>query len=93
MQEDILAVREVVIKNLSYENRSLRDRISTLEMRVIQIERTINKNSQNSRKNNMEIVGIPKEILHAKLEETVINLFNHLPEPVACTLEDIETVH
>ena len=40
----------------------------------------------------MEIVGIPKEILHAKLEETVINLFNLLPELVACTLEDIEAV-
>ena len=39
MQEDILAVREVIIQNLSYVNRTLRQRISTLEMRVIQIEK------------------------------------------------------
>ena len=32
IQEDILAVWEVVIKDLSYENRSLCNRVSTLEM-------------------------------------------------------------
>ena len=41
----------------------------------------------------MEIGGIPKEIWYMKLDKTVINLFHHLPEPVACTLDDIEAVH
>ena len=62
-------------------------------MRVIKIKRTININAQNSRKSNMEIAGIPKEILQMKLEEAVINLFNNLPEPVAYTTDDIEAVH
>ena len=68
--EDISAVREVIIKNLKYENRSLRARLSTLEMRVAQIERTVNNNNQNSRKNNIEISGIPISVPHTDLENS-----------------------
>ena len=93
MQDDLLAVRDVIIKHLSYENRSLRDRISTLEMRVTQIERTLNNNSQNSRKNNLEFAGIPISVPHTNLEDTVVNILNNLPEPVVCSTDDFEAVH
>ena len=93
IQNDILAIREAVIKHLSYENKSLTDRINNLEKRIIGIERSMNNNSQNSRKNNLEIEGIPSSVNHDSLEETVVNIFNKLPEPINCTKDDFEAVH
>ena len=71
----------------------MKDRIATLENRVIDIERTLNMNNQNSRKNNIEVDGIPKEINHHLLEDTVVNIFNSLPEPLQCSKNDFEAVH
>ena len=44
IQNDILAVREVIIRNLNYQNKCLTSRIGNLERRVIEIEKVLNSN-------------------------------------------------
>ena len=69
IQEDVLEIRNVIIDRLKIDNRNLRERVRTLESRLVKVERTINLNNQNARKNNVEFNGIPDSIHQTKLKE------------------------
>ena len=92
LYESIQAVREVVFENLLVSNKKLMMRINSIERRVVAIERNFLFSSVNSRKNNIEVDGIPKSVPHTKLEETVCKIFNAVPD-LNCLPEQIEACH
>ena len=89
----ISAVRDVVNKNLLVNNRRLLMRINTLERRVVELERTVIRNGQNSRKNNLELSGIPRSVDHGALKSMVSNIISKMSTETQCTSKDIEACH
>ena len=91
IKEDIVKIRDVVIKRLRDENRILRSKISMLETRVLENERAVNKSDQHSRKVNFEIDGIPDSVGQDNLKETAVQILKEAGVPVSST--DIEVIH
>ena len=92
IKEDIVAIKEVVIKNLLAENQKLKKRLSSLEKRAIDTERKLNLMDQHSRKVNMEIDGIPQTIQQTELKNFVGKMFEHAGiTPISNN--DIEVIH
>ena len=92
LKNDILEIRNVVIRNLLDENRRLRHKVSLMETRFIENERSMYKMDQHSRKVNVEIEGIPQSIEQAKLKETAVTIFKNAGvDPVS--VQDIEVIH
>ena len=91
IQEDLLQIRNVVITNLLNENKNLRNKMRTLQSRMIDLERSVTSTQQNSRKNNLELDGIPDSISQELLIPTVSKIFNNLG--VKCEESDIEVAH
>ena len=87
---DILNIRETIIQTLIKENRMLKTRVSTLEMRLADCEKQANEVEQNNRKNNVELDGIPANIVD--LKPTVAKIMNHLTE-TEINESEIEAVH
>ena len=69
LKDDILEVRNVIIKRLAEENRNLRGRVSLLEEKILEDERRTNLMDQHSRKVNLEIDGIPESVQHEGLKK------------------------
>ena len=91
IQEDILQIRNTVILRLSTDNETLRSRVKTLEERLVKVERTMNLNQQNSRKNNLEIHGLPDNIQQTNLKSQIVKIVNALD--IRCGEDDIEACH
>ena len=69
IQEDILSIRDTVITNLINENKKLRKRVLELEDRIDDAQDDIadlevhsHQLEQYTRRNNLEISGIPKDV-------------------------------
>ena len=97
---DILAMREVMIKNLVKQNRDLNirtvlleDRLMTVEDRLAKVERQINQAEQNNRKNNVEISGIPDTITDEQLPVVVAQILDHVVEDEEISTNDVEACH
>ena len=91
LKESTIKIKDIVTCRLLEENRRLSNRVTTLEQRVVTIERNMNLNQQNSRKSNLEIDGIPNDILQNNLKKTVTDIINALN--IDCIESDIEVVH
>ena len=91
IKKDILEIRNVIISRLLTENRVLRNHVKSLSMRMVDMERNFNNSQQNSRKNNVEVDGIPSSVDQSSLKPTVVNVFNHMG--VKCTSNEIKVVH
>ena len=91
LKDSIAKIKDIVTCRLLEENRRLSNRVTTLEQRVVNIERNMNLNQQNSRKNNIEIDGIPDNISQHNLKKTVTEIIKALN--IDCTENDIEVVH
>ena len=92
LQDSILKIRHIVNEKIAVNNKKMLFRINFLERRLIDIERDITLNNQNSSKNNFEIDGIPAAISHEDLEGKVITILNSLPDS-NFKKEDIEACH
>ncbi len=92
IQKDILFMKDVAISNLRNENKSLRSRVTTLESRLLAVERQVNRVEQNHRKNNLEFDGIPNSVSDANLTEMVVRIINAVID-VNITSRDIEACH
>ena len=92
IHEEILGVRNHVMLVLQNENRKLRNRVQTLESRVLHMEKTINRIDQNHRKNNFEISGIPPGVNHADLKATVVDMINNISDD-KITTNNVEACH
>ena len=89
---DIAHIRGHIISKLVEENRSLRSRVRTLELRQLALEKTVNKIDQNHRKNNVELDGIPSNIKDEDLTENVIRIINDITKENV-TEKEIEACH
>ena len=58
---------------------------------MVQVERKSWSNDQYSRRECLEIVGIPESLTNSSLEETALNIFKGLG--VSIDISDIETCH
>ena len=67
-------------------------RINTIERRLVDFVRNNQFSNRNSRKNNMEIDGIPSSITQDQLENIVCKIFNSVPN-IQCQPEHLEACH
>ena len=92
LTDAILHIRNHVLNLLREENVCLRDRVHTLEDRLIKVERQVNRVEQNNRKNNLEFDGIPNSIKQEELAPTVVKIVNDVGD-VKIGVNDVEAVH
>ena len=90
LQDDILNIRDVIIQQLQDDNSKLKDRVSCLEYKVIQLEIKINSLEQYGRRNNLQIGGIPTSISN-ELEKTAVAILNSIN--VNLDSSDVEACH
>ena len=80
-QQDLLAIKDTVIKNLLDENKRLKERVKSLEENynehqdyIIGIAKQTQALEQYTRRNNLEISGIPNNISDEALETKYIEI-------------------
>ena len=59
LSNELLNIEDVIIKNLQFENKRLKEELTTLESKVVSLETSQNMLEQYGRKNKIEISGIP----------------------------------
>ena len=91
LKNDIAALREQVIKNLVDENLRLQEKVVFLEKRLNLTESDTYSLQQYSRRNNIEISGIPETVTDNDLEQKVIEILDCID--VNVDSRDIETCH
>ena len=89
--EDIKTKNEDFNKKLLKRLKKLEQRCDETDERMYQNEIDINKLNQYSRRENIEIVGIPNNIRQENLENYVINIIKELG--VECSSYDIAACH
>ena len=92
LTDAISHIRNHVLNLLREENVCLRDRVHTLEARMIKVERQVNRVEQNNRKNNVEFDGVPENVSQEELAPTVVEIVNAVSD-VKIDLKDVEAVH
>jgi hypothetical protein len=92
LNDAIFHVRNHVLSLLFQENVKLRDRVHTLESRLIKVESQLNRLEQNNRKSNFEFDGIPQDIGQDQLAPTVVKIVNEISEK-KIEVNDVEAVH
>ena len=92
LNDAIFHVRNHVLSILREENVTLRNRVYTLEARLIKVEKQLNRVEQNNRKSNFELDGIPQSVGQDELAPTVVNIVNAISEK-KIELNDVEAVH
>ena len=91
LKDEMINLKDVVIKNLHDENASLRVKYEKLESRVAILESNHKDLAQYGRRNNVVFSGIPENPSDNKLEGTVISVLSDIDnegEP-----RDIEACH
>ena len=68
INESIMSVKDTIINSLKRVNSQLRPRVEVLEKKLNDEECYISSIDQHSRRNNIEIQGIPKTTKDKKLE-------------------------
>ena len=75
MNESIMSIKDKIIDALKEDNAQRRTKVELLEKKLTEVEISHNKLEQHTRRNNVEIQGIPPQIPDEKLEEKVIEVF------------------
>ena len=78
LKEEIINLKDIVIKRLQEENKKLREKCSKLENDVISNESSVNALEQYGRRNNIVASGIPAHVSESDLEETVISVLSDM---------------
>ena len=78
LDEEMLNLKDAIIKNLQVENQRLRSRIVNLERKVISLEENSDSLEQYGRWNNLEITGIPDDVDDQKFGEKVIEILDKI---------------
>ena len=91
LDNELLNVKNVIIKNLRVENECLRKKVNVLENKVLTLESKHNSLEQYGRRNNIEIRGIPDNVRDQNLEEKVVDISNKISVDVSP--KDIEACH
>lgn len=91
LNSEIHNVKDVIIKRLQDENERLRNKVCSLEKKVISLESDHNSLEQYGRRNNIEVSGIPDNVRQNDLEDKVIEVVSAIN--VEISKEDIEACH
>lgn len=98
IKDELINIKEVVIQNLIRENERLKERVEELEGRskyaedrLVTAEIHSYSLEQYDRRNNIEIQGIPNNIINEELEGKVIEIFKAID--IDITSYDIEDCH
>ena len=88
LKDDVISVNVILIKNLQDKNKRLKTKVNVLENKIIDFEIQNNNVDQYSRRNNIEISGIPKSVRDNQLEEKVVDILKAID--VNITSNEIE---
>ena len=78
INESIMSVKDTIITSLKRENPQLQAKVEVLERKLNDHECCLSSIDQYSRRNNIEIQGIPKTVKYEELESKVIDIFSAL---------------
>ena len=68
VDQSVSSIKDTVIDALKEDNAQLRNKVELLEKKLTEVEISCNKLEQYTRRNNIEIQGIPPQIPDEKLE-------------------------
>ena len=91
LDNELLNLKDVIIKNLRVENERLRKKVNVLENKILTLESEHNSLEQYGRRNNIENTGIPDSVSDQNLEEKVVDILNEITVNVSA--KDIEACH
>ena len=91
MNESVMSIKDTIIDALKEDNAQLGNKVELLEKKLTEVEISRNKLEQYTRRNNIEIQGIPPQIPDEKLEEKVIEVFGAMN--IEITNNDVEDCH
>ena len=91
MNESVMSIKDTIIDALKEDNAQLRNKVELLEKKLTEVEISRNNLEQYTRRNNIEIQGIPSHIPDKKLEEKIIEVFGAMN--TAITKNDVEDCH
>ena len=75
MNESILSLKDTIIDALKEDNGQLRNKVELLEKKLTEVGISHHKLEQYTRRNNIEIRGMPSQIPDEKLEGKVNEVF------------------
>ena len=78
VNESLMRIKNPIIDALKEENLKLHNEVKKLEEQLLEIDQKNNHLDQYSRRNNLEIQGIPANITDDELEGKVIEIFSCL---------------
>ena len=91
LRAELKSFKDEIINKLRTENKQLKDRIDNQDSMIQELQLQINLQDQYSRRQNLEIAGIPDSVEQKELEDTVISIFNNIGVKVKS--EDIVACH
>ena len=91
LDNELLNLKDAIIKNLQVENERLRKKVNVLENKILNLESEHNSLEQYGRRNNIEITGIPDSVPDQNLEEKVVDILNEII--VNVSPKDTEACH
>ena len=93
VKDEVINLKDIIIKNLQDENKHLKTKVNVLENKIIDLEIQNNNLDQYnySRRNNVEISGIPQSVSDNQLEEKVVDILKAID--VNITTNEIEACH
>ena len=91
LEQKLTTIKDEIIESLKKENKQLRSELVDTKSKLKSVERDIVNLQQYDRRNNVEIVGIPKEVSDKNLESKVLELFKFLK--IEVSKDDIEACH
>ena len=91
LKYEVINLKDIIIKSLQDENKRLKTKVNALENKIIDLKIQNNNVDQYSRRNNVEIAGIPQPISDSQLEEKVVHILKEID--VNITLNEIEACH
>ena len=91
LKDEVINLKDIIIKNLQDENKRLKTKVNVLENKIIDLEIQNNNLDQYSRRNNVEISGIPQSVSDNQLEEKVVDILKAID--VNITTNETEASH
>ena len=76
LDNELLNLKDVTIKNLQVENERLRKKVNVLENKILTLESEHNSLEQYGLRKNIDITGIPDSVPDQNLEEKVMDILN-----------------
>ena len=91
LKDEVINLKDIIIKNLTNENKCLKTKVNVLENKTVDLEIENNNVYQYSRGNNTEISGIPESLSNNQLKEKVVDILKAID--VNISTNEIEACH